>query len=60
MFVEVMSTHVLSSFDISQFYARTMLVGLFLFALPAIVGFYGSIAGRSLVSRRFALSQGVS
>jgi len=56
----VMSTHVLSSFDISQFYARTMLVGLFLFALPAIVGFYGSIAGRSLVSRRFALSQGVS
>jgi len=59
-FVEYMSVHVLVSLEPSAFFWPTMWLGVLLLALPAIVGMYGSLAGRSLVSRKFALNEGLS
>jgi serine/threonine-protein kinase len=56
LFVNAMSTHVIASLDLSQFFGRTMLAGVLLLAAPAIIGFYVSVAGRSLVGRRFELT----
>ena len=49
-------SHVIASLDLSPFFGRTMVAGVLLLAAPAIVGFYVSVAGRSLVGRRFDLS----
>jgi hypothetical protein len=56
MFVEVMATHVLVSLDLSQFFSNTMVLGLFMLATPAMVGFYGSTAGRAFFGQRFEVS----
>ncbi len=56
MFVDIMAAHVIVSLDLSSFFGRTMLAGVLLLAAPAILGFYVSVAGRSLVGRRFDLT----
>jgi hypothetical protein len=56
MFMDMMSS-VIVSLDLSPFFGRTMVAGLLLLAAPAIVGFYSSMSGRSLVGRRFELSE---
>jgi hypothetical protein len=55
LFVDAMSAHVIASLDLTPFFGRTMVAGVLLLALPAIVGYYVSVAGRSLVGRRFEL-----
>jgi hypothetical protein len=55
LFVDAMSAHVIASLDLSPFFDHTMVAGVALLAAPAIVGFYISVAGRSLVGRRFDL-----
>ena len=55
-FVNTMSLHVIASLDMSPFFAGTMIAGVLLLAAPAILGFYVSVAGRSLVGRRFDLT----
>ena len=55
-FVNIMSLHVIASLDMSPFFAGTMIAGVLLLAAPAILGFYVSVAGRSLVGRRFDLT----
>jgi hypothetical protein len=57
MFVDMMSTSVIVSLDLSAFFSRTMVAGVLLLAAPALLGFYGSMSGRSLVGRRFELSE---
>jgi serine/threonine-protein kinase len=57
LFVDSMSAHVIASLDLSQFFGRTMVAGVLLLAAPALLGFYISVAGRSLVVRRFDLSE---
>jgi serine/threonine-protein kinase len=52
MFVELMLNHALVSLDTSPFFARTMVLGLLLLALPAMLGLYGSLSGSSLLRRR--------
>jgi hypothetical protein len=56
LFIDSMSSRVIASLDLSPFFGRTMIVGVLLLAAPAIVGFYLSVAGRSLVGRRFDLA----
>ena len=56
LFVDAMSSHVIASLDLSSFFGRTMVAGVLLLAAPAIIGFYVSVAGRSLVGRRFDLA----
>ena len=56
LFVDAMSVHVIASLDLSLFFGRTMVAGVLLLAAPAIFGFYVSVAGRSLVGRRFELT----
>ena len=56
LFVDFMSLHVVASLDLSPFFGRTMVAGVLLLAAPAILGFYASVAGRSLVGRRFDLT----
>ena len=56
LFVDAMSAHVITSLDLSSFFGRTMVAGVLLLAAPAILGFYVSVAGRSLVGRRFDLT----
>ena len=58
LFVDAMSAHVIASLDLSPFFGRTMVAGVLLLAAPAILGFYVSVAGRSLVGRRFDLTDG--
>jgi predicted Ser/Thr protein kinase len=57
MFVDMMSSSVIVSLDLSSFFGRTMIAGVLLLAAPAILGFYATIAGRSLLGRRFDLSE---
>ena len=57
MFVDMMSSSVIVSLDLSAFFSRTMVAGVLLLAAPALLGFYGSMSGRSLVGRRFELSE---
>jgi hypothetical protein len=57
LFIDSMSSQVIVSLDPSPFFARTMVVGVLLLAAPAMVGFYVSIAGQSLVGRRFDLNE---
>ena len=57
MFVDMMSSSVIVSLDLSSFFSRTMVAGVLLLASPAILGFYTSMSGRSLVGRRFELSE---
>ena len=57
MFMDMMAGSVIVSLDLSSFFGRTMLAGVLLLAAPAIVGFYVTVAGRSLVGRRFELSE---
>ena len=52
-----MCGRVIVSLDLSPFFASTMVAGVLLLAIPAIVGFYVSVAGRSFVGRRFDLSE---
>jgi hypothetical protein len=54
--IETMSAHAIASLDLSPFFGRTMVAGVLLFATPAILGFCISVAGRSLVGRRFDLT----
>ena len=56
LFMDMMSS-VIVSLDLSSFFAGTMVAGVLLLAAPAIVGFYITIAGRSLVGRRFELGE---
>ena len=56
VFVDSMSLHVIASLDPSPFFARTMFAGVILLASPAIVGFYMSVAGRSLLGHRLDLA----
>jgi hypothetical protein len=56
LFVDAMSGHAIASLDLSPFFGRTMVAGVLLLALPALVGFYVSVAGRSLAGGRFDLS----
>ena len=56
LFVDAMSSHVIASLDLSSFFGQTMVAGVLLLAAPAILGFYASVAGRSLVGRRFDLT----
>jgi serine/threonine-protein kinase len=56
LFMDMMSS-VVVSLDFSSFFAGTMVAGVLLLAAPAIVGFYVTIAGRSLVGRRFELGE---
>jgi len=55
LFIDSMSGHVIASLDLSQFFGGTMVAGLLLFAAPAVLGFYISVAGRSLAGHRFDL-----
>lgn len=55
LFIDSMSTHVIASLDLSPSFGRTMVAGVLLLAAPAIIGFYVSVAGRSLVGGRFDL-----
>ena len=55
LLVDTMSAHVITSLDLSPFFGRTMVAGVLLLALPAVVGFYVSVAGRSLAGGRFDL-----
>ena len=55
LFIDSMSGHVIASLDLSQFFGGTMVAGVLLFAAPAILGFYISVAGRSLAGPRFDL-----
>ena len=55
VFVDSMSGHVIASLDLSQFFGGTMVAGVLLLAAPAVLGFYISVAGRSLAGRRFDL-----
>jgi hypothetical protein len=55
MFVDAMSTQVIVSLDLSPFFGRTMIAGVLLMAAPVILGFYASMAGRSVIGRRFEL-----
>jgi len=55
-FIDAMSAHVIASLDLSPFFGHTMVAGVLLLAVPAILGFYVSVAGRSLVGRRFDLT----
>ena len=57
MFVDMMSASVIVSLDLSSFFSRTMVAGVLLLAAPAIFGFYATMSGRSLVGRRFELSE---
>ena len=45
-----------ASLDLSPSFGRTMVVDVLLLAAPAILGFYLSVAGRSLVGWRFDLT----
>jgi hypothetical protein len=56
LLVDTMSAHVITSLDLSPFFGRTMVAGVLLLALPAVLGFYVSVAGRSLTGGRFDLS----
>lgn len=55
LFIDSMSGHVIASLDLSQFFGGTMVAGVRLFAAPAVLGFYISVAGRSLAGHRFDL-----
>ena len=55
VFVDGMSGHVVASLDLSQFFGGTMVAGVLLLSAPAVLGFYISVAGRSLAGRRFDL-----
>ena len=55
LFIDSMSGHVIASLDLSQFFGGTMVAGVLLFAAPAVLGFYISVAGRSLAGHRFDL-----
>jgi hypothetical protein len=56
LFIDSMSSHVIASLDLSPFFGGTMVVGVLLLAAPVVLGFYASVAGRSLVGRRFDLT----
>jgi hypothetical protein len=56
LFIDAMSSHTIVSLDFSQFFGRTMVAGVLLLAAPAVLGFYVSVAGRSIVGRRFDLT----
>jgi len=56
LFIDSMSGHVIASLDLSQFFGGTMVAGVLLFAAPAVLGFYISVAGRSLAGHRFDLT----
>ena len=49
LFIDTMSAHAIASLDLSPFFGGTMVAGVLLLAAPAILGFYVSVAGRSLV-----------
>jgi hypothetical protein len=55
MFVDMMSSSVIVSLDLSSFFSRTMVAGVLLLAAPAILGFYVSMIGRWQVRERFEL-----
>ena len=57
MFVDMMSSSVIVSLDLSSFFGRTMVAGVLLLTAPAILGFYTSMAGRWAVGRRFELNE---
>jgi hypothetical protein len=53
--IQNVSTFVVVSLDVSPFFGRTMLLGVLLLALPALLGFYLTMTGRSLAGGRFDL-----
>ena len=55
LFMGMMSS-IIVSLDLSSFFAGRMVAGALLLAAPAIVGFYASMSGRSLVGQRLELS----
>jgi len=59
MLVDDLASHVVVSLDLSPFFGRTMLAGVLLMTLPALLGYYFSMTGHSLVGRRFDLGDAV-
>jgi hypothetical protein len=55
LFIDNMSSRVIASLDLSPFFGPTMVVGVLLLAAPALLGFFLSVAGQSLVGRHFDL-----